>query len=199
MAGERTAVEGTAVEAVAARHGFSPGAVAALWDAMRRGGGRMAQFSHPELGGMGQWSDGMLQIGAMFDHALKARVAAACADLAGQISSTTSSTAASHAPAGGRQSQTQGRGPEVAAADRADWWPGGFGRPSASGSQGGTRYAYFAPARRLAVERSGRVTLYDTGRHRIFGVSQSLSRGEHLAFTSDDGTVDLDGLAIVDR
>ena len=71
------------LDAVAARHGFNRAAVATLWDALRRGGGRMAQFSHPELGGMGQWSNGgMLQIGAMFDHALKARVAAACADLA---------------------------------------------------------------------------------------------------------------------
>ena len=71
------------LDAVSARHGFSGGAVSALWYALRRGGGRMGQFSHPELGGMGQWSDGgMLQIGAMFDHARKARVAAACAELA---------------------------------------------------------------------------------------------------------------------
>ncbi len=76
-------VDDATLEAVAARHGFNRAAVAALWHALRRGGGRMAQFSHPELGGMGQWSSGgMLQIGAMFDHALKARVAAACADLA---------------------------------------------------------------------------------------------------------------------
>jgi hypothetical protein len=174
-----------AVDAAAARHGFSRAAVSALWDALRRGGGRMAQFSHPELGGMGQWSGGgMLQIGAMFDHALKARVADLCADLA---------EAASRSPS------SRGVGPAArgVADDAADWWPSGLGRPSASGSQDGTRYAYFAEARRLAVDRAGAVTLYDTGRHRIFGVSQSRSRGPHLAFTADDGTVDLDGLAVV--
>ncbi len=207
---EGPAAEAAALAEVAARHGFSAGAVAALWDAMRRGGGRMAQFSHPELGGMGQWSGGgsggMLQIGAMFDHALKARVAAACADLAGWAGRAPPGAAAP-APAasdpwrGQRQDQRQGQPPGPAAeagpASRADWWSGDFGRPSASGSQGTTRYAYFAAARRLAVERAGRVTLYDTGRHRIFGVSQSMSRGEHLTFTADDGTVDLDALAVV--
>lgn len=180
---------GPEIEAVAARHGFSAGAVAALWDAMRRGGGRMAQFSHPELGGMGQWSGGMLQIGAMFDHALKARVAAACADLAERAAPEPAVPAP--VSAGQRQGPAREEGGER--------WPAALGSPSASGSQNGTRYAYFARARRLMIERDGRVTLYDTGRHRIFGVSQSSSRGGHLAFTADDGTVDLDGLAVVDR
>ncbi len=204
--------EGGAVAAVAARHGFSAGAVAVLWDAMRRGGGRMAQFSHPELGGMGQWSGGMLQIGAMFDGALKARVAAACADLAEHAASA---RGPADPAAGGWQGQSQSRpqsqwqGQGGAPADparvdvrgtsRSDWWPDGLGHPSASGSQGGTRYAYFAEARRLAIARAGRVTLYDTEHHRIFGVSQSMSRDEHLAFTADDGTVDLDRLAVVTR
>ena len=188
------------IDAVAARHGFGRAAVAALWNAMRRGGGRMAQFSHPELGGMGQWSaGGMLQIGAMFDHALKARVAAACADLAEAASRVPPTRDIQEPPfSGQRQSQGAGSASPTAAGGVADWWPGDIGRPSASGSQDGTRYAYFAEARRLAIDRAGRVTLYDTGRHRILGVSQSLSRGAHLAFTAEDGTVDLDGLAIVE-
>ena len=194
MTAEDAKPEDMTVDAVAARHGFSRSAVSALWEAMRRGGG-MAQFSHPELGGMGQWSGGgMLQIGAMFDHALKARVAGACADLA---------EAAARARDAGPCLSSQGQSQGVAPASRAvgggaDWWPAGFGRPSASGSQDETRYAYFAEARRLAIDRAGRVTLYDTGRHRIFGVSQSRSRGSHLAFTADDGTVDLDSLAVVE-
>ena len=32
------------------------------------------------------------------------------------------------------------------------WWPGDLGQPDASGGQGGMRYAYFAAARRLAVQ-----------------------------------------------
>ncbi len=181
-------VDDATLEAVAARHGFNRAAMAALWDALRRGGGRMAQFSHPELGGMGQWSSGgMLQIGAMFDHALKARVAAACADLV--------------AAAGSRLSME----PDEAAAVREgafggeNWWPGSFGSPSAAGSQNGIRYAYFADACRLAVDRNGEITIYDTGDHRIFGVSQSQSRGSHLAFTADDETLDLETLAVVER
>ncbi len=71
-----------AVAALARRHGFSPSAVWALLDAVRAGRGRAAQWSHPELGGLGQWlAGGMVQIGAMDDHALKARVAAVLADL----------------------------------------------------------------------------------------------------------------------
>ena len=31
--------------------------------ALERGGGQLAQFSHPELGGYGQWMSGMTQIG----------------------------------------------------------------------------------------------------------------------------------------
>jgi hypothetical protein len=42
----------------------------------------MAQFSHPELGGMGQWSmGGMIMVGDMFNNGLKARVDALCNDL----------------------------------------------------------------------------------------------------------------------
>jgi hypothetical protein len=38
---------------IAQRHGFSADAARAVADALRHGGGRMAQFNHPELGGMG--------------------------------------------------------------------------------------------------------------------------------------------------
>lgn len=163
-------------------HGLSAGAVRALWDALARGGGRMAQFSHPDLGGMGQWSGGgMIQIGDMSDHGLKARVAAACADLA---------AAAAHSAVG--------RAVPSAAVGARDWWPGDLGRPDASGAQNGSRYAYFAARRRLAIERDGRVTLYDTGRHRIFGVSQAQSHGASLAFTGEDGAVDVRSLRIVE-
>lgn len=72
-----------AVDALARRHGFSSGAVWVLVEAIRAGRGRAAQWSHPELGGPGQWlAGGLLQIGDLNDHALKARVAAVLADLA---------------------------------------------------------------------------------------------------------------------
>ena len=175
------------IRAVAARHGLGEAGVTALWDAVRRGGGRMAQFAHPELGGMGQWSGGgMIQIGDMFNDRLRASVAAACADLAEALR-------VEPQPAG----KAPPRAGATAEGQDSPWWPADLGSPSASGAQNNLRYAYFAARRRLAIARGGRVTLYDTGRHQIFGVSQRQSRDQHLAFTADDGTVDLDSLPIV--
>ena len=48
----------TKVEEISARHGVSTGAVEALVAAMEHSQGRAAQFSHPDLGGMGQWMAG---------------------------------------------------------------------------------------------------------------------------------------------
>jgi hypothetical protein len=56
-------------------------------------------------------------------------------------------------------------------------------------------YAYFDEARRLAVVRDGRVTLYDTGHHRITGVSQG--EGQRLTLASDRGAVDIGRLRVV--
>ena len=95
-----------AIAEAARRHGLSDGAVRALAEALTSGRGQ-AQFSHPELGGMGQWSGGMVQIGDMFNHGLKAKVAAACADLAEALAG--SDVRASDTP---RTSQWQGGGDE---------------------------------------------------------------------------------------
>ena len=58
--------------------------------AVHAGGGTMAQFSIPELGGSGQWMrGGMTMVGNMFDNALKARVDALCSELAQLIATTT--------------------------------------------------------------------------------------------------------------
>ena len=47
-------------------------AVATLLRAVLDAAACMAQFSHPELGGMGQWSQGgMIMIGDMFNNGLK--------------------------------------------------------------------------------------------------------------------------------
>ncbi len=158
------------VEALARQHGVSPEAVRVLQQAVQRGGGTQAQWSHPELGGMGQWSKGgMTQVGDMFNTALRDRVAALCAALADQPP-----------PAPPR--------PEPAPATH-EWWPEALGRPSATGAQNGMRYACFPDARRVAVEQAGVVTLYDSGAHRIGGVSQSQGGSAELRFTSQLGTV----------
>jgi hypothetical protein len=76
------------------------------------------------------------------------------------------------------------------------WWPAGLSDPSSTGGQNGARYAFFPAQRRLAVEQGGRVRQYDTGSHRISGVSQQQQSAEGGAptFASQDGPVDLASL-----
>ena len=75
------------VDELAQRHGVSSDAVLTLLRALAAGNGTMAQFSHPELGGTGQWSQGgMIMIGEMFNNALKHRVDALCSELAALLS-----------------------------------------------------------------------------------------------------------------
>jgi hypothetical protein len=192
------------VEDVAQRHGFSTDAVLSLLRALVAGGGTMAQFSHPELGGMGQWSQGgMLMIGDMFNNALKARVDAVCSELARLIGNQ-----AVFAPARQSQSQSQqqdqfgGGSPQVSlfvpgGGGSGQWWPDGLGSPSSTGAQNDLRYACFPANRRLAIQRGGVVTVYDTGDHVIGGVSQQQSGDQSLTFTSQYGLVRVADLPVV--
>jgi hypothetical protein len=162
---------------LARKYRLSESAVAHLLDAIRRGGGGSAQFNHPELGGMGQWMvGGLLMIGDWNNHALKATVAQLCAELAPLAARP------SDAP-GGRLPAFPSFG-----AARA-WWPAELGAASASGAQNGVRYAYFAAARRLALEIAGRVTIYDMLDHRISGVAQQQGAASTLSFQSQLGVV----------
>ena len=96
-----------ALDVIAARHGISRGAVDTMLLAVNLGGGTMAQFAIPELGGNGQWMrGGMTMVGDMFDHALKARVDALCNDLSTLLATTTVFTSAPES--GARQQQYQG-------------------------------------------------------------------------------------------
>jgi hypothetical protein len=74
------------------------------------------------------------------------------------------------------------------------WWPDELGHASASGSQNGVRYAFVPDKQRLLIEENGELRTYDSGDHRIAGVSQHPSHGHSLAFTSQSGVVDLDEL-----
>ena len=177
----------------AQRHGFSPEAGLTAWRALAEGRGAMAQFSHPELGGVGQWAQGgMTMVGDMFNHGLKARVDALCSELAGQMQRQ----AVAHAvePA---QLQSQSQGRPVGAGfssgfSAGGWWPAELGAPASSGAQNGLRYAYFSGTRRLAIQRNGRLELYDTGDHRISGVSQQQGGAvPDPSFSSDKGQVRL--------
>jgi hypothetical protein len=78
------------------------------------------------------------------------------------------------------------------------WWPDDLGEPAATGSQNDLKYAYFLETRRLAVQREGKTTVYDTGEHRIGGVSQQQRGNDGGArFTSQIGDVRLNDLKIV--
>jgi hypothetical protein len=178
------------ISQIAARHGFSVGAAKHMLAAVARGRGGMAQFDHPEFGGPGQWMrGGMTMIGRMFDDALKYRVAALCADLAHLRERDP-------VLAGSEPAHTDGR--RTGAPETGEWWPAGLGQPDSAGAQNDMRYAYFAGPHRLAVQSNGRITVYDTLDHRIFGVSQQQSAGSTLRFTSQLGPVAVESLPAVE-
>jgi hypothetical protein len=170
---------------IANRNGVSRDAVATLLRAVANGGGGMAQFSHPELGGMGQWSQGgMIMVGDMFNQGLKHRVDSLCNEVAGLLREMN--------PFVARPVGTDGQG------FGGNWWPAELGSPSSSGGQNDMRYAYFPGARRLAVQFGGILRLYDTGRYQILGVSQQQGTDRSLTFSSDWGTVRLGDLVQLD-
>ena len=93
-----------AVEELAHRTGFSQEAVTSMLFSIVSGRGGMAQFSHPEFGGSGQWmAGGAIMISDMFNNGLKARVDALCNELSALIRSESDFVAAA-----AFQSQSQG-------------------------------------------------------------------------------------------
>ena len=197
------------VDDVARRHGFSSDAVTSMLISVSNGYGNQAQFNHPEFGGMGQWSSGgMTMIGDMFNNYLKGRVASLCQELAGLIQgqpmfavpAQSQSQSQGGSFQGGFQSQggnyqQQGSGGSspssffVPDARNSPWWPADLGSPGSTGSQNNLRYAYFPQARRLAIDASGQVVVYDTGGHQIGGFGQQQSGDQSITFTSQFGLV----------
>jgi hypothetical protein len=172
-----------AITDVAQRHGLSREAVLAMLYAIHVGGGTMAQFSIPELGGSGQWMrGGMTMVGRnMFDNALKARVDALCGELAQLLATTTVF------PASTTNSQV--------GVTSANWWPTDLGVPSAVGRQNAAGYAIFPSTRRLAIQINGVTKVFDTGEHHIGGVQQQQGGGYgSVSFTSQFGTFDVSSL-----
>jgi hypothetical protein len=184
------------VNELAQRFGFSQEAVIQMMFAMLRGRGAMAQFNHPEFAGSGQWMrGGMLMIGDLFNHSLKARVDGLCQAIAAELANQPELF-----PMGSVQSQSQsgGEGHGLFAPDPRDtWWPRELGTPSAIGSQNDMRYAFFPSVGRLAVEVNGRVTLYDTGEHHIAGFSQQQGPGGAVVFRTPEGSVSLSSLTSI--
>jgi hypothetical protein len=179
-----------AVAAIAERHHVSSGAVTELVGAVARGHGRQAQFSHPDLGGMGQWSrGGMLMIGDMFNNNLKAKVAALCEEVATLLDEEGAERSDDPSP-----SLFTAPGATRPGAYR---WPEELGNASSTGSQNDMHYAIFPQARRLAIVRGERLTIYDTGDHQISGFGQQQGSAGSLTLTSQHGAVRLEDLSIV--
>ena len=177
------------VERLAKRHSLAPAAVQVVLVALRRGGGRMAQFSHADFGGMSQWSPGMSMVGDMFNSQLKSKLDALCTDIAAHLD-------ASEAVSGAVTSKPD----EVSYRSEAaspGWWPSDLGHPAAVGGQNDLRYAIFPETRRLVIEDRGTIFTYDTGNHQIFGVSQTQSSDRTLSFTSQSGLVKVTDLTKV--
>ena len=198
-----------AITSIAQRHGFSVDAVMSMLDAVVRGNGSMAQFNHGEFAGSGQWMrGGMTMVSDMFNNYLKGRVDGLCSELSNLVANQPGLL-----QAGSFQSQTQGAptpavswgasGGEHApsgnlfAPPPPDWWGPSLRHPNSTGAQNGARYAYFAQARRLAVEVGGTVTIYDTLDHQIGGFSQQQSSDGTMSCSSQYGTVSLGSLPVV--
>jgi len=202
---------------LAQQHGFSPAAVSSMLESLINGNGSMAQFNHPEFGGSGQWmKGGMTMVSDMFNDHLKDQINQLCSDLSRLVANETDLIGS-----GSFQSQRQGNqqqdhfggdlpshresGPggtvslfvPPAPGSSGDWWPGNLGWPSTIGAQNNVRYAYFAQARRLAIEVNGKIAVYDTLDHRIGGFSQQQSHGGSLTFSSQHGVVDVTTLPVI--
>ncbi len=176
-----------AVQSLAQRYGVSVDAVTTLLSAVSAGGGGMAQFYHPELGGGGQWMrGGMTMVGDMFNSRLQSTVSGLCAELSALLGQQQVFAAAPPSEAMGFMSSAN------------SWWPSELGQPSSSGGQNDSRYANFPSARRLAVSRGGQVDIYDTLDHQIGGVQQQQGGPQgSLSFSSQFGTFTVDSLPLM--
>jgi hypothetical protein len=171
---------------LADRYRVSQDAVRTLLFAVNQGGGSMAQFSHPDLGGSGQWMrGGMTMVGDMFNYGLQGTVNGLCSELSNLLSSQ----------------QVFVPLPPLAfgqVGSGGNWWPSDLGSPSSSGGQNNSSYAYFPQARRLAVRTDGRITVYDTLDHNIGGVQQQQGGpAGSQSFSSQFGTFTVDSLPVV--
>jgi hypothetical protein len=191
-----------AVGEIAHRTGFTEDAVTSMLLSVIAGRGRMAQFSHPEFGGSGQWTaGGAIMISDLFNNALKARVDALCNELSAPVGDEPDFAAHSFQSQSqvARENLQRGSSSFLVSerSDRASWWPPDLGVPSSLGAQNEVRYAYFPATRRLAIDINGRVTVYDTQDHQISGFSQQQPGSGSLSFSSQLGGVDVSRLPAV--
>jgi len=193
------------INQIAQRYNFSSDAVFSLLLSVINGNGSMAQFSHPEFGGSGQWMrGGMIMLGDMFNNGLKNSVGNLCQELANLIANEPNliQTGSFQSQRQGNQEQNNFNSPNAVSlfvpGDSQNWWSSiGLQFPNSTGAQNNIRYAYFASIHRLAIQLNGDITLYDTLDHQIGGFSQQQSGDDSLTFTSQYGLVDIKSLPVI--
>ncbi len=209
------------INTIAQRYNFSSDAVFSMLQSVINGNGSMAQFSHPEFGGSGQWMrGGMIMLGDMFNNGLKNTVGNLCQELSNLIANQPGliQTGSFQSQNQGTQQQSHfndnftvnnqqqnGFGPTSPvslfvpppAGSSGNWWPAGLQFPTSTGAQNNMRYAYFASIKRLAIDVNGHVSLYDTLDHQISGFSQQQSGGSSVTFTSQYGLIDINTLPLI--
>ncbi|MCB5162288.1 SHOCT domain-containing protein [Marinomonas algarum] len=167
------------VNSLSSRYNLSQDAVMSMLIAVNNGGGSMAQFYCPELGGGGQWMrGGMTMVGDMFNYGLKSTVDNLCNELSNGLATMQVFVPA---PQGSLSSN--------------QWWPSELGQPFSSGAQNSTRYAIFP--NRLAIDLNGQVTVYDTLDNNISGIGQQQGGNDSLTFSSQYGTIAVNSLPVV--
>jgi len=198
-----------AINQIARQTAFSVGAVRSMLHAIELGGGHMAQFSHAEFSGYGQWmAGGMTMIGDMFNDELKGRVRALCVALSALLADNRNFRRIDDGDSATQHPRSNDRArdvrhdvttPMLLRSTSNPWWPHDLGTPDSTGSQNVMRYAYFARSRRLVVDDGSSATVYDTLDHDIGGFSQQQSADASVKFSSQHGTVALASLPVVTR
>ncbi len=191
-----------AIQDLAGRYNLSTDAVITMLYAVMNGGGTMAQFSHPELGGSGQWMrGGMTMVGDMFNNGLKMTVDNLCSELSNLLQNQQNlfkpQPVFTQNNNSSGQSQFQGNGNYSQNQNQGQWWPSELGSPSSTGAQNNSKYAVFPQQQRLAILLDGNLTLYNTLDHQIGGVSQQQGGLESMTFSSQYGTVRVTDLPVI--
>ena len=158
---------------------------------------------------------GMVMVGDMCNHTLKAMVDGLCTELATLLAasplvpaapacSPMASQATSPQQQGGGRATAGTPAPAAAswglaspAGSAGAWWPAALGVPAASGWQNALRYASFPVQRRLAIAVHEHVWLYNTLDHQVSGVSQHQGSGSTVTFTSQHGVVEVTSLPLM--
>ncbi len=186
--GERTPM---ILEESAQRFGFSLPVVQHIWDGLVRSHGKQVQFNSPELGGQGQWQNGMLMIGDWNNHSLKARLAELIEQLAPLAAQSPAFAEVPAAQVYARQEQPLGVTDETETTEPEKTLTGGW-----QGTQNGISYVFYPEQSLLALNSGER---YSTAPYFVLGMGQSQQQGRNtLVLLTDQGEIAVDQLTRIE-